>query len=209
MTSLFAVNHQLTKVGSHLSDFSVRLVDGFAPNEGRVEVLYQGVWGTICAESDSKSLGWDSYAAKLVCKQLGYSSPYIYAIRKGQFGASSAPVILSHLDCGSSERTLGACEHNAIILPNNACQGPNDYLAEVSCIGPRGDSPAMPTEGNSLIRSLNCRGSKHSSRRSSVAASNGLVHVDCAGRSTCSNKTNLGLHGVRPCRGQGMSQFCL
>ena len=46
----------------------IRLVHHNNILEGRVEVCYEGVWGTV---SDS---GWGPIDAAVVCRQLGYSS---------------------------------------------------------------------------------------------------------------------------------------
>lgn len=48
-------------------DGDIRLLDGRALNEGRVEVCHSGRWKTVCDNS------WSEREAKVVCKQLGYS----------------------------------------------------------------------------------------------------------------------------------------
>lgn len=52
---------------------------------GRVEVYYDGQWGTICDEN------WGQEAAEVVCKELGYSSA-ISLIKKAHFGQGTGPV---------------------------------------------------------------------------------------------------------------------
>ena len=42
-------------------------MDGGKSNQGRVEICYNGIWGSICDDS------WDNGDASVVCKQLGYN----------------------------------------------------------------------------------------------------------------------------------------
>ena len=46
----------------------VRLKGGNIPNEGRVEICMNNVWGTVCDDL------WSSTDTTVVCRQLGYST---------------------------------------------------------------------------------------------------------------------------------------
>jgi len=44
----------------------VRLVGGWTPREGRLEILHNGVWGTVCDD------GFTDDAARVVCYSIGF-----------------------------------------------------------------------------------------------------------------------------------------
>ena len=84
----------------------VRLVDGDDKHEGRVEILYAGLWGTICGD-----YGLDLSSADVICRQLGYPG----ALRVAQyleFGEGTGQIWLTYLDCTGSELTLEQCFHS-------------------------------------------------------------------------------------------------
>ena len=51
------------------NDGDVRLVDGVIEQEGRPEVCFNGIWGSICRYS------WDTIDSYVLCKTLGYDGP--------------------------------------------------------------------------------------------------------------------------------------
>ena len=47
---------------------AVRLVNGRRASEGSVQICVDGVWGHVCGSY------WSAANAKVVCRQLGYST---------------------------------------------------------------------------------------------------------------------------------------
>ena len=70
---------------------------------GRVEVFYYGAWGTICDD------GWDTNAARVVCRQLGYSDGS--TLNGSQVPSGSGQIWLDDVVCTGSEENIASCSH--------------------------------------------------------------------------------------------------
>ena len=91
-------------------------------NEGRVEVYYNGEWGTVCDD------GWGTTDATVVCRQLGfYSSLRVYG--SAHYGQGTGPIWLSKLNCIGNESSLTDCNQFKVGTKN--CTHSND--ASVQC----------------------------------------------------------------------------
>ncbi|XP_028414891.1 deleted in malignant brain tumors 1 protein-like [Dendronephthya gigantea] len=76
-----------------------------ANGTGRVEVFYNGTWGTICND------GWDIRDARVVCRQLGYIDSGM-VLSSQQFPNGSGEIWLKNVDCTGEEETLTSCSHS-------------------------------------------------------------------------------------------------
>ena len=101
----------------------VRLVGGSIYSEGRVEVYYNGEWGTVCDN------GWDDTDTGVVCKQLGFGFSGT-AIGSAGFGQGSGSIILDNVTCAGTEPTIVNCSHLGLGNTIN-CNHSND--AGVRC----------------------------------------------------------------------------
>jgi hypothetical protein len=58
--------YEFSLVRADCANGDVRLVNGTTPYEGRVEICYDGVWGSVCDSS------WNTRDAAIVCLQVGF-----------------------------------------------------------------------------------------------------------------------------------------
>ena len=99
----------------------IRLVGGSHSSEGRVEIFYNGSWGSVC---DSN---WNSKAAKVVCGELGIFRSS--TATKGRFGTASQSMWMNGVTCSGSEASLIHCQFSS--WKKGSCS--SSYVAEVIC----------------------------------------------------------------------------
>ena len=97
--------------------------DGSKANQGRVEVLYNGTWGTVCDD------GWDLVDANVFCRELGFKRAERAALRAA-YGKGKGQVWLTDLRCSGDERSLTECHHGR--WGENKCDHGED--AGVVCV---------------------------------------------------------------------------
>uniref|UniRef100_G1NXV2 Galectin 3 binding protein n=1 Tax=Myotis lucifugus TaxID=59463 RepID=G1NXV2_MYOLU len=83
-------------------DGDMRLANGDAPNEGRVEIFYGGQWGTVCDNL------WDLVDASVVCRALGFENA-TEALGRAAFGPGTGPIMLDEVQCSGTETSLANC----------------------------------------------------------------------------------------------------
>ncbi|XP_017049593.1 uncharacterized protein LOC108093796 isoform X3 [Drosophila ficusphila] len=80
-----------------------RLEGGRNTNEGRLEVKYHGVWGSVCDDD------FNLKTAQVACNSMGFFGPA--KIEKNIFGIGNGPIWLDQVMCFGNESSIDKCSH--------------------------------------------------------------------------------------------------
>ena len=82
----------------------VRLVGwGNVSTQGRVEVFYNGTWGTVCGDY------WDLNDARVVCRQLGFEGALVAAMSSE---GGTKKIWLYNVRCVGNEISIAECRYS-------------------------------------------------------------------------------------------------
>ena len=103
-------------MNSFLATKDVRLSGGPSNREGYVEILANGIWGTVCKEN------WNDKSATVICRQLGFSG-FIRSYARNTYTGSEFSW-KTNFSCHGDEDNLKKCKANE--LRNEHCYYQDD-----------------------------------------------------------------------------------
>nr|XP_022287642.1 uncharacterized protein LOC111100229 isoform X1 [Crassostrea virginica]XP_022287725.1 uncharacterized protein LOC111100229 isoform X1 [Crassostrea virginica] len=121
LVTLFSILH------NSAADVIVRLSGGRNKFEGRLEVLQNGEWGTVCYhpfQTKNKKI------SDVICRSLRFPWRASEAYCCAPYGIDSGPIWIDQVTCLGNESGLEHCDYNASGM--NSCSHHDDFY--ISCI---------------------------------------------------------------------------
>ncbi|XP_072423845.1 scavenger receptor cysteine-rich type 1 protein M130-like [Chiloscyllium punctatum] len=130
--------------------FQLRLSDGGSPCAGRVEIYYNGIWGSVCDDS------WDVVDAGVVCKQLGCGKALDMTLPSSS-GPGSGHIWWKDVKCFGNESFLWEYTQDSVHLHGGSsnCSGRVEIMCDKRWGTLCGDSWDI-TDANVVCRELGC-----------------------------------------------------
>lgn len=154
-------------------------------NYGRIEVLYNGQWGTVCDD------GFGFNEATVICREMGFEAIYRYHPRAGEgsglpgCGQGSGQIWLDSVDCPSGAVRFSQCSHNG--WGRHDCSHSEDMVLE--CLNNRPISPLRRDGGwsswsswSGCLTGESCQGVRLRTRACNNPVPDG--GLDCSGSNT-------------------------
>ena len=125
ITNCVLVFENFSKLTDNRTDpLPIRLVDGTSSQIGRIEIQYNGVWGTVCNRN------FDISSANVACRCLGFVAAS--RLMMSTVRLVTDPIWLNNVKCFGNETSLEQCPHDGF-GNDGSCHHSNDVRVE--CIG--------------------------------------------------------------------------
>ncbi len=159
------------------TDWDLRLEGSATPGEGRLEVAYNGKWGTVC---DDRIHIPQNRAPTFACRLMGFAYGDPIANRNtADFNASDVPIHLDDLVCLNSDNPpsyLAGCE-SAPTIPHTNCRHSEDLW--LRCDGELASGePVFPTAPALAIQDSAAIEGQHDTIQFRVTLSPALTGTD-------------------------------
>ncbi|XP_019850242.1 PREDICTED: deleted in malignant brain tumors 1 protein-like [Amphimedon queenslandica] len=119
------VSVALGQLNDNCQHGTLRLVNGSATNNGRLEICINFVWGSVCGDYYFRYYG----NARVACRQLGYEvdgGQSVSYYGSAYYGQSTGPIWLNRLYCTGSENNLLDCNRGVDIGNAYGCSHSRD-----------------------------------------------------------------------------------
>ncbi|XP_052236894.1 deleted in malignant brain tumors 1 protein-like [Dreissena polymorpha] len=136
------INPPCTNVVTTTKGVLWRLCDGYAPgighpSKGRIEVNFDGTWGTVCDDGDFldvdgniESSPWSVESLNVACRTFGFSKSTGVNRRGAYFGEGVGPILMDDVICTGSETLLTDCSHSRDHIATGECSHSEDQGIE-------------------------------------------------------------------------------